>query len=335
MSGPFYNNIKGTTGSAPGTGAFTPNGAAPGSLAWSTVPSGGYIGLVRFDDGDAWELRYSFWNGTTLSRTANSLVASSTGSDISLSANATASLVPDAHAFQHFSGNPARSYLAGPNSDTIHAVGLSAATVTGTVSALGGGSSTIKGSIPRAIISSLTTANSWAGLYSSSAVATGFSTAGSPTKVGGFLFSSRFGLGFISQTTGIRMVSGMVGSVFIGSAEPSAHAAVNAFFGKDSTDTNMQFIYNLTGSGAGTKVDTGIGWGSNTSWFDAKIWNYPGSTTCYALLIDLINGTVFYTSVSGFSLMSGYPMTYAGLTSTTGTACVLEFSGMSVRSGGY
>ena len=82
MALPFLNAIKGTTASAPGTGSFTPNAAASGFLAWSTVPTN-WVGLVRYDDGTDWELRYGFWNGTTITRASN-VVASSTGSALSL-----------------------------------------------------------------------------------------------------------------------------------------------------------------------------------------------------------------------------------------------------------
>jgi hypothetical protein len=92
-----HGAIKGTTSGTPGTGAFTPNAAASGARAWSNVAAG-WIGVVRFDDGSAWELAYSYWNGTTLSRSSAGFIDSSTGSQLSLTSAATAALVVSADA---------------------------------------------------------------------------------------------------------------------------------------------------------------------------------------------------------------------------------------------
>jgi hypothetical protein len=94
MPAPFYFAIKGTTSGTPGSGAFTPSAAASGYRAWSNVPTG-WMGLVRFEDGSAWELGYSYWNGTTLSRGTNQRFDSSTGSALSLTSSATAAMVVD------------------------------------------------------------------------------------------------------------------------------------------------------------------------------------------------------------------------------------------------
>src|SRR4051812_31933390 len=104
MAAPFFLAVKGNTSGTPGTGAFTPNTAQAGYRAWSTVPTG-WIGLVRYEDGTAWELTYSYWNGTTLSRASTQMVASSTGSQLSLSSSGLAGLVLDSAEVQpHLGG---------------------------------------------------------------------------------------------------------------------------------------------------------------------------------------------------------------------------------------
>jgi hypothetical protein len=121
MTAPFYPDIKGTTSGAPGTGAFTPNAAASTYRAWSTVPI--WVGLVRYEDGTAWELSWSYWNGTTLVR-ASTPVDSSTGSTLSLTAAATAAMVVDpSEVMSHLGGVAWRGVFPLPNSTSLQSVG--------------------------------------------------------------------------------------------------------------------------------------------------------------------------------------------------------------------
>lgn len=328
MAGPFFNAIKGTTAGTPGTGAFTPNAASAGYLAWSVVPTG-WIGLVRFEDGAAWELQYGYWNGTTLSRSATAqFVSSSTGSALTLSVAATATLAANGFILAA-NGYVPRCFVAPiPGTTTFSTVGMPVLATVGTLSAVSISANTAINTTPRVRSTSATTANAQSS-YSSTTVLGGPS---STTGNGGYLFSSRFGYQTIATA---RAFIGMTGTTFVANTgEPSAFTASYAVCGRDSTDTNFQFLMN-SNVGAGTKIDTGIAQNSN-SFFELYIWNYPGSLTTYFLMVDQVVGTIFYSSSSADAPASGtglMPQMICGLAATTGTAVVLDFGGMSVNPG--
>jgi hypothetical protein len=329
MSGPFYNAIKGTTAGTPGTGAFTPNAASSGFRAWSTVPTG-WWGLVRYEDGSNWELSYSYWNGTTLSRSATQEVDSSSGSLISLTSAATAALVVDAVRTGVFTGIPVRQIIPTSNSTTTTAIGLAAATVTGTASAAALASTNQLTETIRVNTASATTANAQCGYTHAAALAAVSTSAGR----GGFLFQTQFGA--TGLPTGPRLFCGMTASTFVGQAiEPSAFTANYAVFAKDSGDTNIQFLTN-SNAGSGTKIDTGMVLAINAL-YSAYVWNLPGSSNCYGMLVRHDTGEIFYTATSTDVPATGalvYPQLLAGLSATTGTAFTLSYAGYAVRSGG-
>jgi hypothetical protein len=325
---PFYNAIKGTTAGTPGTGAFTPNAASSSYSAWSTVPAG-WIGLVRFDDGSAWELAYCYWNGTTLSRASTQLYESSTGSQLTLTSSATAAMVADANEIMnHIGTTPWRLWQAIINSTTISAVGIAAPTVTGTAAALALNATNYHTQQPKLTITSATTANAQAGVSTSIAQGLISTTA----TFGGVEMVTRVGASVLP--TGYRLFFGMSDVTYVGStAEPSALVANVAAFAKDSTDTNIQLLVN-NNSGGGTKIDTGIPFLATSRWFEAAIWIEPGTNTVWGLLIEFASGSIWIGSTTVDVPATGAlmaPQVIGGLSSTTGTAFAMRFGSMSFR----
>jgi len=331
MAGPFHNAIRGTTAGTPGTGAFTPNAAATGFIAWSTVSSG-WIGLVRYEDGSNWELSYSYWNGTTLSRPANGFVSSSSGSQLSLTSAATASLVANGYSLAPDTPGVLRSLTPTPGSTTVTAVGMASATATGTAANATIAATNYLTEQPRVQITSATTANAQCG-YSHTAV---YGMTSTNAGRGGWKFRARFGA--TTLPTGPRLFAGMTATSYVAStAEPSAFVAAFAVHGFDSTDSDViQLITNAAASGSGAKISTGITF-AVTGWYESAIWCDPGSTTIKALLIRWDTGDIHYTTTSTDVPASGallVPQCLGGLSATTGTAFVMQFGGYSVRAGG-
>lgn len=330
MAGPFHNAIKGTTAGTPGTGAFTPNAASSGALAWSTVPTG-WIGMVRFEDGTAWELSYCYWNGTTLSRATTQFVTSSTASILTLTAAATASLTTDGGRIAPSLIVPFR--LATPvigAATTPTVVGTAAGTMTGTAAAAVLAATNYLTEQPRIQLTSATTANANAGYTHSAIMAVASATAGR----GGWEFTCRFGA--TGLPTGPRLFVGITDNSLVGgTSEYSARGHNYAGFVKDSTDTNIQLLVN-DGAGPGTKTDTGIALVAN-GWYEATIWSDPGSLTVKALLVRLDTGAIYYgltaTNVPATGALM-FPECLGGLSATTGTAFVMQFGGYAVRTGG-
>ncbi len=322
MSGPFYNNIKGTTAGAAGTGAFTPNAASSDALAWSTVPTG-WCGLVRYEDGTAWGLQYSHWNGTTLSRSTTQDVSSSTGSPLSLTSAATAAMVPDANRLAPDSiSHPARGIIPQPGTATVTSHGVVAVTLTAaTTSGATVAATNYLTRQPRVSLTSVTTANGLAGL---SFGTTAFATTSSTARMGGFAYDARFGCSVLP--TGPRLFVGWTGATFIGQTiEPSAFVQNYAVLAKDSTDTNLQFLTNSNVS-TGTKIDTGIPLVAN-AWYEVRIWSNPGSLTVYMLLIRWDTGDIYYGSTATDVPVTDAVLTVnlvGGLSATTGTGIVLQ-----------
>lgn len=335
MAAPFYNAIKGASSGAAGTGAFTPTAASASDRArpWSTVPAG-WTGLVRFEDGTTdWELSWSYWNGTTLSRGANQVYDSSnSGARLTLTSAATAAMIIDAKEIQpKLGGTSIRGFIAHLGSTTAPvALGYGAATVTGTAASVNLATTNFLTEQPRAQTASATTpANSQAGYTSSTAIGVVSTAAGR----GGWDFYAGFGASQLP--TGPRLFVGMTSTTFVGNTgEPSALTAHVAAFAKDSTDTNIQLLVN-SNVGSGTKIDTGIPLVAN-AWYIGRIWNESGSTTIYALLIRCDTGDIFYTSTStdtpgnGALLMA---QALGGLSGTTGTAFNFCLGQMIIRSG--
>jgi hypothetical protein len=323
---PFYNCIKGTTAGTPGTGAFTPNAASSGFLAWSTVPSN-WIGLVRYEDGTAWELQYSYWNGTTLSRASTQFVASSTGSNLTLTSAATAALVADAaDVMSHLGETAVKGWFSAATATTPTLLGMPAPTVTGTPAAGSIATTNYLTEQVRTQITTATTANAQGGWSMGASVASVVSTA---TGRGGVEYVCRFGASQLP--TGPRLFVGGSSTV-VTTGEPSALTASVMGFAKDSTDTNIQLLVN-SNAGSGTKTDTGIPLVAN-GWYSASVWCEPGSNTVTGLLIRLDTGAIWYGSTSTDVPANGalmIPQCFGGLTSTTGTAFILNIGSFTIR----
>lgn len=330
MPSPFYNAIKGTTSGTPGTGAFTPSAAASGFRAWSNVPAG-WVGLVRYDDGTDWELRYGYWNATTITRGSNSFHSSSTGSGLTLTSSATAAMIADAmEIMPHLGGVPWRGWFSVPNNATMTSVGVSGLTTTGTAAAAALATTNFLTEQPRTQVTmATTTANSQAG-WSGTNIYGIYSTS---TGRGGAEFSSRWGLSVLG--VGPRLFIGATSTTWIANtAEPSAHTANTIIFGKDSTDTNIQFITNAAASGSGTKTDTGIALAAN-GWYESTVWWEPGGGKASGLLYRLDTGEIWYGSTATDLPANGalmLPLVTCGI-ATAGTAAVIQPGSLVIRSG--
>lgn len=328
MAGPFHNNIRGTTAGTPGTGAYTPSGAATGSRAWSAVPAG-WMGLVRYEDGSASELSYGYWNGTTISRPANGFVWSTSGSQLSLTSAATAALVGDGGEVQpHMASNNWSIMVPLPGATTINSVGA-ANTNLGTPTAETIAATNYLTEQPRLKWTSATTANAAAGVHMGTSPRMVHNTTAGR---GGGEFTCRFGASQIP--TNPRLFIGLQTAINSSVNEPSSYFNT-AMFGKDSTDTNIQFMTN-DGSGAAAKVDTGIPLVAN-GWYEASVWFDPGGGRFYGLLMRLDTGDIWYGEVTSDIPVNGtlfIPTVYGSLSATTGTALVLHIGIVMTRTGG-
>ena len=330
MPGPFFNNIKAVASGTPGTGAFTPNAAASGSFTWVNVPTG-WMGLVRYEDGTDAELSYSYWDGSTLSRSATQFVQSTTGTRLSLTSSATAALVIDANAVQpHLKMN---NFGWAPNVGAATYAGVGTGVgpgITGTAAAATIAATNYLTTQQRVQLTSATTANAQAGLSVTTVVALVSTT----SDRGGFEFTARFGCSQLP--TGPRAFIGLTSSTFLGSTgEPSALVANYAALAKDSTDTNFQFLCN-SNAGSGTKIDTGIALAAN-GWYEVSIWCDPGSNTMSMRLFRLDTGAIYYGSTATDVPATGalmQPNVIVGLSSTTGTAIVFHTGQVNIRTGG-
>jgi len=333
-TGPFYNLIGSTTSAAAGTGAFTPSAAAPGFISWTDSILGvaaGWVGLVRYEDGADWELRYDYWNGTALSRPANGLVASSTGSALSLSSAAVALMVPDGALVQPNLGTGmGRGWTGiGNSSGAPSAVGTGALTVTGTAGNAALATTNLRTEIPQSQVASATTANAQAGFAPAAPLAVNNTAAGR----GGWLFMCRFGTSTTIPALR-RLFVGATGTNYVGQTiDPSAFTAHFAAFALDAADTNIQLLTN-SNAGGGTKIDTTIPLVQD-GWYHAQIWMRPGGGRVYALLVRLDTGAIWYgtttTDIPGTTTL--LPNCVGGLSSTTGTAFTLNMGALMLRAG--
>lgn len=330
MAGPFHNNIRSTCGTGAGTGAYTPNAAATGSLSWSTVPAG-LTCLVRYDDGATdWELRYGYWNGTTITRPTNGFVASSSGSGLSLSSSATAELIIDAAEVNpHLGGNYFSLMETIPGANTITSLGA-VNTNLGTPSAKTLAATNYLTEQPGHIFTSLTTASAAAGVHMGTSPRCVFSTAAGR---GGGEFACRFGASQLP--TAPRLWAGFETAINSSAADPSTYTNI-AMFAKDQTDTNIQLMTN-DAAGAATKTDTGIALVANAYYY-SRVWFDQGGAKVYGLLIRLDTGDVWYGSHNSNLPANGsllIPALYGSLNGTnTGTAIVMHIGTMVVRTGG-
>lgn len=330
MAAPFYNAIKGTTSGTPGTGSFTPNAAATGFEPWSGVAAG-WMGMVRYEDGSAWERSYGYWDGTAITRPAGGFVASSTASQLSLTSAATASLIMDAGKIQPNFGSRTGTIQAANGSASFTVLGSGSVSFAGTNAVGSLATTNWLTEQCRVQITSATTANAQAGVSNGDTQAV-YSTAGGR---GGFELIVRFGCSQLP--TAPRVFMGLTDNSFVGStAEPSAFAQSFAVLGKDSGDTNLQFITNDAGVTAG-KTDTGIALVAN-GWYESAMWAPPGGGKICFLLFRLDTGAIFYAERTTDLPANGSLLKWNALTSLngtdTGTAIITHIGSMALRAGG-
>jgi hypothetical protein len=323
----FVNNIRGTTASAPGLGNFTPNAAAAGGRPWSKVGLR-WLGLVRFDDGTAWELSYCFWNGTTLARLANGFVDSSTGSAVSLSVAAIASLTMDEFevAASLGTGVPwgwVSARNGAPAQPTPFGWGQ-VMSVAGTLS-VPFTTDTPLGIQPKTRFTSATTAYALAGPQNY--MPWRFSGVDTFTGVD---FGAR--LGIASMPSDCRAVAGL-GIGNLANSQPSATFTSGPSFVKDSTDANWR-LRTIDGI-----FDTGVPFVAG-GLYDLKLRlkAFPANKMELQALLKRIDvPSVFYKSMQ--SLQDDYAFSdknagaMVGLGPTAGTAIVFDFMSMLLRMG--
>lgn len=314
MPVPFPNAICGTTASNPGSGNFTPNAAATGCRPWSKV-NPGWWGLVHYADAAGnWEDAYSYWDGTALSRGADQVFDSSTGSLITFTdATVTASLVIDGQDLPQWT-NRIFDICCQNGNTTVNQMGP-APVVTGTAASISMATGTFFSEQMRIQHGSATTANAQAG-WNTGTCCVCDTTAGR----GGGQVLGVFGCNQLP--TNPRFFLGYSRATVVGStSEPSALLNIAAF-AKDSTDTNLQFMVN-DGAGVATKVDTGIPMVAATTWLYWTIWIDPGMAAVRGLLAALDSGAIWYgvatTNLPATGLMLASQL--GGLNGTnTGTA---------------
>jgi hypothetical protein len=313
--------IAATATGAPGTGSFTPTNAQKAMFAMTQLRVGGCY-LFRFDDGAAWELRWGFYTGSVITRPANGFVASSSGSALTLGANAVASIMSPLGLWQRGMGETILSAVPLVSGATPTLSGLSL-TSDGTAAAVSIADTNLFTRQIRNQYTSATTANAAGGAHGGNLLT---------TRNAGFHFCDRFG--HSQLPTAPRLFVGLINQTSVMAVEPSTRLTFSAF-AKDSTDTNIQFMTN-DGSGTATKQDTSIANAINTL-YEANIWTDPSGSTVFGLLVDYTNQALWYGSyasnlpAAGTGLAPQYCATLNG--TDTGTAAIFHNAGLYVRSG--
>lgn len=332
MPMPFYNAIRGTTTEAPGTGSYTPSGASPGFRPWHAGVPGGWIGLVRYEDVDDWELRYGFWDGITISRPKNGFVDSSTGCELNLSSSATAAVVVDAaEVMSHIGGVSWRGWVPVVGGSSVTAMGVPSPKHVGTAASATGALSAANYLTmqPRVGLTSGAEAGNQAGMALTKATAFQATSA----FRGGYEFSARFGASTLPPAP--KLFVGMTAASFISvPEEPSTFSSSYAAVAKDSTDTNIQFLVN-SGSELATAIDTGIPYEEN-GWYEVTLWNEPSSYQTHCLLVRVDTGDIYHGSTLVNVPADGaamFPQALSGLSGTAGTPVVFHVGSVFIRSG--
>lgn len=143
---------------------------------------------------------------------------------------------------------------------------------TAAASAIGLATNNFYSSIPRFRVASTTTAGTLGSIRT--AVAQWFlsNTAGA----GGFFFVARFGI--VSGLSGQRMFIGLAPTTgAFPNSDPSTQINLVGF-GLDASDTTIKFLTN-DGTGAATKVDTGLPIAAQTAFFDARLYVPSGNAS--------------------------------------------------------
>lgn len=307
---------------APGTGSFTPSILTRGVN--NAQMRSGMCGLFRFDDGSAWEVRWGFYTGSVITRPTNGFVASSTGSGLSLSAAAIATMLSPLGLFQRGRGEHIFGVQpVGANSANLFSQGTLAPTALGTAGGAALADTNLFTRQQRNLYTSATTANANGGFVGQVPI---------HSRNQGLHLAARFGASQLPTAPRVTIGWSLESSSSV--VEPSTLPDL-ALFAKDSTDTNLQFMVN-DNAGAATKSDTSIAFAINT-WYEAAIWCDPAGTTMFGLLADYTNQALWYGSAGSNLPTAGtllYPRVNGALNGTnTGTAIIFHFGGLYIRSG--
>jgi len=314
----------------PGTGSATPTTPARGFSRASRLLSAQF-GLFLYTDGSAWELSYGYFNGTTITRPAGGFVASSTGSQLSLTSAATVALVADGWlSLDRRECNRGLTYYGAGGAP--YEIGVNTGSANGTLAASNLASTNILTKQARSKFTSATTANALGGVSCNTGGTAGHMMRSTTAGTGGFHLYALWGASQLP--TGPRLFVGAVDTGY-STADPSTIVANFAGFSKDEADTNIQFLTN-DASGSGNKTDTGIAWAAN-NWYETHVFCAPGATSVQGVICDWGNGVVFYTSTTSNLPVDNANMglmVRGGLNGTnTGTAIIVEVGALMSKAG--
>lgn len=323
LSGGIKLILPGGPSNTPGTGSVSIASATPGPLTIGQFRKG-MCGLWRYDDGAAWEVSWGFYTGTQVTRPVLGLVASSTGAQLSLSSSARVSLVSPLGMFQRGRCEAVGARVAAFNQSAITGVGLTAASgfFTSTVGVAFADTNALTRD-PNISRTSTTTANSQCG-HSGAAVYA--------TRNGGFHLSMRFGATQLPNNP--RLISGMGMASPTAASEPSAIVQDAAYYGKDSTDANIQLITS-DNSGVSTKIDTGMQLLINKL-YESSVWCDQAGDV-FGLLVNYDDQTLCFNHSTTHLPTLANGMTDNGIISLngtdTGTAVIMRTGSVYSRTG--
>lgn len=152
-------------------------------------------------------------------------------------------------------------------------------------------------------------------------------------RADGFDFMAQFGVGGLPLNPRL-FVGFQSSSGALAAGEPSAVTSC-IFFGKDSTDTNIQFCSN-DGSGTASKQDTGIALAVD-GWYEVRIWCESGGSDVYGRITRHDTGTTWEGTISSdlpTTTTAQHINVMGALNGTdTGTAIILDVGTIFARSG--
>jgi hypothetical protein len=214
-----------------------------------------------------------------------------------------------------FGGNGIQ--MAAPGTSTALSYwGMGAFTAVGTVSHPVITALSLGGSIRRARVASAATANSASELRLTVAPC----MRGNASNLGGFFVTFRFGVATAVATQRIAVGLFALTTAIATTAEPSS--LVNGvWIGRDSTDTNLQLMYNDT-SGAASKIDLGASFSPlNTSAvFELVLFCKKGGNEIFYRVMDYESGAMADGSVTTDLPVSTTPITPHFYMNNGGTA---------------
>jgi len=335
----YFNRVYASTATT-GTGTITMGSAVSGFRAFSIIPSN-CATYYMIEDGSNWEYGIGVWNGTTLTRgvrKSNAALSSNLYQPINLSGSAKVFVSLLADNIIPMAGNYAQ-WQAVPQVTTVTGTltGWAAPTLVGTGGTVTPAVTNYFTTQHRSSITSATTANAWAEMR----IANGLYTFGAVTNAmgSGFVFLGRFGI--FTTVTNMQIMCGMGPT---GAWNAAVATQTNAIWvGKVAADTTLGF-YTNDGSGTATKqADFGANFPTPTGgddFYEVMIEYDPRDSSVDAYITRYATDSggvrIFHQGATASTDLPAagtalYPHMGAGLTSTTGTACVFHPQTMQVR----